>query len=408
MGVGARSPGRTEVHVSADTESLSLVDRTILRAASASPWLAALVLAAMVATVWVLVQASGGSETAMPHLFYLPIILATVPFGLRGSLATAAVAAVVVGPFMPLDVATGEAQEPVSWLIRGAVFLAVGSVASASLAVRERFYDQQLTSELRSAITHGVTGPILDRTLLPLVADILTARRFHPVYQPIYSLTDGSLLAVEALTRFDAEPSRTPDIWFAAAAEVGLGVDLEIAAIEEALAGVADLDPSITLSVNASPATLADPRLLDLVRVGTGRAITVEVTEHAVIEDYHLLKSHLAALRREGVLIAVDDAGAGVASMQHIVQLTPEVIKLDISLTQHVGSSPFRRALAGALIDFAHGSGALLVVEGIEEEADLEIWTALGAHAVQGYLVGRPGPLPPHLSSPLIAGIRTY
>ena len=165
------------------------------------------------------------------------------------------------------------------------------------------------------------------------------------------------------------------------------------------------LPAEVSLSVNASPATLGHPGLLDLVRACDGRELTVEVTEHAVIEDYHLMKERLVEIRALGVEIAVDDAGAGIASLQHIVQLAPEIIKLDISLTQHAGSSPFRRAMAGALIEFAHHSGARLVVEGIEDAADLALWSALGADAVQGYLVGYPAALPAPASSPLIVAM---
>src|SRR5690606_17744207 len=114
-----------------------------------------------------------------------------------------------------------------------------------------------------------------------------------------------------------------------------------------------DLPDAVAISLNASPTVVGDPRFLDLLGRLDGRAVTVEVTEHAVVEDYPVLADHVRALRETGALLAVDDAGAGVASLQHIVQLAPDSIKLDMSLTQQVGESPLRRALAGTLIDFA-------------------------------------------------------
>ncbi len=122
--------------------------------------------------------------------------------------------------------------------------------------------------------------------------------------------------------------------------------------------------------------------------------MTVEITEHAGIEDYDVLAARIEALRRAGIRIAVDDAGAGVASLRHIVQLAPHVIKLDISLTQGVATSPLRRALAGSLIEFAQQTGAQLLVEGIEDAEDLAIWTASARTPAQGYLIGRPSALP--------------
>ncbi|HEX5333202.1 MAG TPA: EAL domain-containing protein [Cellulomonas sp.] len=386
-------------------DSASLFNRAAVRGARAPAVLVLAVLVAMLIGIWLLVHATGGTKLALPHLFYLPIILAALSFGLRGAVVTALVATVLSGPAMPLDVPAGEPQTTAGWLLRGAMFLLVGAVAALALVVRQRADAQQLSTEIRSAMTSTPHDDRSHGALLPLIDAVIDGATFHPVFQPIYSLTDGRLVAVEALTRFDVQPYRTPDLWFAAAAHVGRGVELEIAAIAAAIVAAEDLPAEVSLSVNASPATLGHPGLLDLVRACDGRELTVEVTEHAVIEDYHLMKERLVEIRALGVQIAVDDAGAGIASLQHIVQLAPEIIKLDISLTQHAGSSPFRRAMAGALIEFAHRSGARLVVEGIEDAADLMLWSALGADAVQGYLVGYPGALPALASNPLIVAM---
>ena len=388
--------------------SASMLDRAARVGAGLPRWLAAIILAALLALVWVIVYQSGGTQRAMPHLFYIPIILSVIPFGIWGSTATALVATVLCGPLMPLNALTGEAQQTGSWLFRGMIFLLIGAVAYLSIAVRDRASEQRLATEVRNAIAlSAATHTEVDESLIPFIEDVLAKRQFHPVYQPVYSLADGDLLGVEALTRFDVEPYRTPDRWFAAAALSGHGIDLEIAAIEEAAKGTADLPRDVVLSVNASPATLGDRRLLDLFR-NTDRQFVVEITEHAVVEDYHLLQHTVHDLRALGVRIAVDDAGAGISSLRHIVQLAPETIKLDISLTQGVGTSPLRRALARALIEFAQRIGAQLIVEGIEEVSDLTTWTALGADAVQGFLVGRPGPLPVAANSALISTLRRF
>jgi len=383
-----------------------MLDRAARYGAGLPRWLAAIILVALLALVWLIVYKSGGTQRAMPHLFYIPIILAVLPFGLWGTSVTALVATVLCGPLMPMNALTGEAQQTGSWVFRGVMFLLIGAVAHLLIAVRDRAGEQRLSAEVQNAIAlSAATHAEVDESLLPLIEDVLKTRQFHPVYQPVYSLTDGDLLGVEALTRFDIEPYRTPDRWFAAAALSGHGTDLEIAAIEEAVKGTADLPRDVMLSVNASPATLGDRRLLDLVRA-TDRQFVVEITEHAVVEDYHLLQNTVHDLRALGVRIAVDDAGAGISSLRHIVQLAPETIKLDISLTQGVGTSPLRRALASALIEFAQRTGAQLIVEGIEEVSDLTTWTAMGADAVQGFLVGRPGALPVAANSALISSLR--
>ncbi|WP_161784012.1 EAL domain-containing protein [Cellulomonas carbonis] len=372
-----------------------LVERVVHRTSTVRPVTGLVVLAALVVGLGTLVWVAGGTSRATTHLFYVPILLGALLFRLRGATLVAVAASIATSPAMPMDVETGATQPPVMWLMRTAMFLVVGALAGTVVELRDRSFDQRLAADLMETLERpSVARTPVERALVPAVRQVLDERPFHTEFQPIYDLADGHLVAVEALTRFDCAPARTPDRWFAAAHAAGLGVELEIAAIEVALAAAADLPEGVGLGVNASPATVADARLLAAVRRFDRRPLTVEITEHAVIEDYPVLREALAALVCLGVDLAVDDAGAGFASLQHIVQLEPDVIKLDMSLAQDVAGSPLRRALATSLIEFTERSGARLVVEGIETLADLTAWASLGAHAVQGYAVGRPARLP--------------
>lgn len=228
------------------TPGLGWVARTVVRGAQVPAWVAVVVLSGLLAASWVAVYASGGTQRALPHLFYIPIILAALPFGLRGSIGTSLAATVLCGPLMPLNTLTGEQQQVGSWLFRLAMFVVIGSMASLALSLRDRVHEQQLSSEVRYAITQSESnGPQVDESLLPLIDEVIDSRAFHTVFQPIYSLTDGALVGVEALTRFDVEPYRTPDRWFAAAEHVGRGVELEIAAIEVALTTARLLSPAV-------------------------------------------------------------------------------------------------------------------------------------------------------------------
>jgi EAL domain-containing protein (putative c-di-GMP-specific phosphodiesterase class I) len=357
---------------------------------SAAVGLLTLLTAGAAATVWL----SGGSGHGLTLLLCLPVLVAALRFGTSGAVVVAAAAALVAGPLMPLSTATGEPQPTAVWVSRTGALLLVAVLAGAVVESRDRSAERRLAVDLRAIERPTPSRTTVDRDLLPLLPRVLAERRFRPVFQPIYDLADGRLLAVEAVTRFDGVPDRSPDRWFAAAHAAGLGVELELAAIEAALHGAQGLPTGVRLSCNASPATVADQRLVELVRAHPGRPLTMEITEHAVIEDYPLLREALAALVCLGVELAVDDAGAGFASLQHIVQLEPDVIKLDMSLTQDVASSPLRRALAASIVDFTERSGARLVVEGVETVEDLTAWAALGAQAVQGFAVGRPGLLP--------------
>lgn len=361
-------------------------------------WAQLVAVAALLAGCWLLVYGAGGTRTAFPHVFYIPIVLAALPFGVVGGLVAATVATLLCGPLMPLDVATGETQQLANWLIRGGFFVTVGGLAGTSTASLRRSFQaglsRQLQHELDLATAMVDVADSDDAGWELQIRRTLDQGAFRVVFQPIYALDDGRLLAVEALTRFDTEPVHPPDVWFTRAATAGLGVELELAAIKTALEASSALPAEVALSFNASPATLADERLLNLLDWHTGRLLIAEVTEHAVIDDYHHLDACLVALRSRGVKLAVDDAGAGFASLRHIVRLQPEYIKLDPSLTQDLGNDPVRRPLADCLVQFAHRTSSSIIVEGIETAGDLATWQDLGAHAAQGYLLGRPAPLP--------------
>jgi EAL domain-containing protein (putative c-di-GMP-specific phosphodiesterase class I) len=198
---------------------------------------------------------------------------------------------------------------------------------------------------------------------------------------------------VEALTRFFAEPQQGPDVWFAEAAEVGMGVDLELRAAFLALGALQRLPEGIYLSLNLSPEALISPRFREVLPDIPAGRLVVEITEHAPVDDYAVLREPIAELRARGGRLAVDDVGAGFASLRHILKLDPDVIKLDIGLTRHVDSDPGVRAVAAALIAFASEFGASVVSEGIETEEEAQSLRELGVSVGQGYGLGRPVPI---------------
>ncbi len=209
------------------------------------------------------------------------------------------------------------------------------------------------------------------------------------VYQPIYDL-DGALAGVEGLSRFDVEPIEPPDSWFNSAHEAGVGLDLELHAVEKALPALTRLSRRHFLGINSSPELIVSGRLeavfggVDLSRV------VLEITEHATVADYALLARALGPLRQRGARLAIDDAGAGYASMRHILKLSADIIKLDMSLTRDIDTDPSRRALAKGLISFAHDIGSGITAEGVETRAELETLRALGVDKVQGFYLDRP------------------
>jgi EAL domain-containing protein (putative c-di-GMP-specific phosphodiesterase class I) len=210
------------------------------------------------------------------------------------------------------------------------------------------------------------------------------------VYQPIVAIGSRKPVGFEALTRFsDGVP---PDVRFSEAREYGLAADYELAAVKAAVEGAHGLPGDAFLSLNLAPDVLVSSgRGLAQLLATAERMIVIEVTEHAQIDDYDVFRR---AVRLLGdVKIAVDDAGAGYASLRHILELGPTFAKLDVSLVRGIDGDPQRQALAAGLAHFASRGGCQLIAEGVEREAEARALEDLGVEFGQGYLFGRPEPM---------------
>ncbi len=211
-------------------------------------------------------------------------------------------------------------------------------------------------------------------------------------FQPIVDARTSSVIGVEGLSRFVEDPGAAPDVWFAEAAAVGLGTALELHAVRTAFAAAKQLPCHLYVSVNLSPAACLDPSLFDVITASgiDPRRLIVEVTEHSRVADYDPLTAALTALRAHGIRIAVDDAGAGFSSGQHILRIKPDVIKLDRGIITAIDTEPGQRALAAGLTAFAEHIGARVTAEGVETLGEARCVRELGIHSVQGYFYGRP------------------
>jgi PAS domain S-box-containing protein len=219
---------------------------------------------------------------------------------------------------------------------------------------------------------------------------IIDDRAFTPVFQPIIDIIRGGVVGYEALTRFD--DGVPPAIRFADAASIGLGLDLERATLEAALVAAKGLSRSRFLHLNVSPALVRARTDLNRLLGNGGSRLVLEITEHSGVGDYLEFQEAIASIGRS-VLLAVDDAGAGLASFRHIQELRPAFIKLDISLIRGIDTDPAKQALVAGMRHFARMTGRRLIAEGIETEAQAAALRALHIRLGQGYLFGRPAPL---------------
>jgi PAS domain S-box-containing protein len=224
------------------------------------------------------------------------------------------------------------------------------------------------------------------------VQRVLLSEDLRIAFQPLVELDTERVMGYEALSRFPGDPARTPDRWFADAWALGLGVPLELLAVKKAVRALDRMPGDVEISVNASPPTLAARGFMKCVGPHAGR-ITVELTEHLEIADYDEFRQAVAPLRSAGGRLAIDDFGAGFASLKHILSVQPDRIKLDISLTERVGESPLAHALTTALLSFAGEIGIEVIAEGIETEEELDSLTEIGVRLGQGFHFGVPAPL---------------
>jgi EAL domain-containing protein (putative c-di-GMP-specific phosphodiesterase class I) len=239
--------------------------------------------------------------------------------------------------------------------------------------------DAEIVEELREERTNLIRATIANRN-------------WETHFQPIVDLQRGNAIGTEALSRFADGSVRAPDEWFAEAAEVGLGVELEVAALDSALEQLPQLPSGLYLSLNASVETIMSDDFESRLDDVPAERIVLELTEHTRVNDYANFGRGLASMRSQGVRLAVDDTGAGFASLQHVLNLQPDIIKLDVGLTRGIDKDPARRALGRALLTFGLDAyDASIVAEGIETEGELEVLRALGCPCGQGFYLGRPG-----------------
>jgi EAL domain-containing protein (putative c-di-GMP-specific phosphodiesterase class I) len=231
------------------------------------------------------------------------------------------------------------------------------------------------------------------------VEEILASNELGMVFQPVVDLATGATVGHEALARF--ADGRPPNVWFEEADSSGLGVELDLLAITTALKAIPDDVPGY-LGVNANPATLASPRLRAMLQETDGRRrLLLELTEQQAVTEYELTRVGIDQMRQAGVLVALDELGSDAAALRQLVDLRPDVVKLDRSLVSHIDEDATQHAMAAAFTQLALGMGWTAMAVGIERHEELNACHAMGITYGQGYLLGRPAPLadPVHSSA---------
>ena len=244
---------------------------------------------------------------------------------------------------------------------------------------------------------------------LNLLDQVLLGRLVEPLFQPLIDLDRDVTVGYEALVRGPQGPLHRPAALFEVARRSGRLTELDWLCRERAVevARGSRLRHPLSLFINAEPETLlaSDGDAQRWSQFGDLRCYA-ELTERALAARPAALLRAVDQVREQDWGIAMDDVGADPASLALLPVVRPDVIKLDLHLlhtsTTHSSDTAVATTLHAALAQAAQ-SGAVVVAEGIETPQQLDLARALGAHYGQGYLLGRPGPLPSELNSPPLA-----
>lgn len=280
------------------------------------------------------------------------------------------------------------------------------AILHAGIAIIEHgvSWDDALYNAAKQAILHGQTaGAIKHSMRLRALRQLIDKQQIHPVYQPIMALQGDShtIFGYEALTRCrDNEWFDGPMQLFDFAEQEGMAYSLDRLAREKAIDGSASLQKQQKLFINVTAQIMNDPRftpgktlsLLERQHLSPHNVV-FEITERSYIHDFGAVKKVLEHYRKQGYQIAIDDVGAGYSSLQAIVELRPDYIKVDRSIIQHIDQDEVKEHILSTLVQLAHKIGIALIAEGIENEAELLRVKEMGVQLGQGYLLGRPGEL---------------
>lgn len=237
--------------------------------------------------------------------------------------------------------------------------------------------------------------------------DILENARLMTLLQPVLDLVEGRVMGYEALSRGPSNsPLHAPQTLFRVAEQHGLQTALDWACVRMALKTFAQLNLSGRLFVNLSPGSLLDASfapdalLAALTDVGmTSNQVVIEITENASALDYGELRQAVSKLHAAGIEVAIDDLGEGFSSLRLWSEIKPAFVKIDKHFIADIHQDPHKIQFVRSIRQLAEGAHSCVIAEGVESPSELAVLKDLGIRYAQGYLIGRPSPVPIRLPS---------
>ena len=238
--------------------------------------------------------------------------------------------------------------------------------------------------------------------LRPHLEHILENTRLTTLLQPVLDLMDGRIMGYEALSRGPSNsPLHAPQTLFHVAEHLGLLPALDWACLRTALKTFARLNLPGQLFVNLSPGSLLDASftpdamLASLANAGiASKRVVIEITESTPTLDYAHLRQVVTDLHAAGVEVAIDDLGEGFSSLRLWSELKPAFVKIDKHFIAGIHQDPHKIQFVRSIKLLAEGAHSHVIAEGVESPSELAVLKDLGIRFAQGYLIGRPSPVP--------------
>jgi diguanylate cyclase (GGDEF)-like protein len=237
-----------------------------------------------------------------------------------------------------------------------------------------------------------------------IVMTLRAGECFRCAKHPIVRLADEVQVGYELLTRGPAGPFEMPYDFFRIAIESNMLTRVDLRCLKTCIVAAGLLEKGSRFDVNLFPSTIIDTpieRLLDFFpqdkSIGT---FCVEISEQQFIGDPSYLKEHTAALQNAGILVGIDDVGFGRSSLESLILLEPDVVKVDIKYVAGISLDVQKQRLLRRLIGVVEALGAELIAEGVESREDLEMVKSMGVKYAQGYLWGYPSEVKEPLMPP--------
>jgi len=262
--------------------------------------------------------------------------------------------------------------------------------------------DSQVSAALREARDEAeLAARLSGRRRRQQLFELVLEGQVHSVYEPIVEVTTRTVFGYEALARGpEGTDLHSPAVLFAAASEQDLLFQLDCLCRQSGLAGARDLPGGAMLFLNVRPTTIHDPnfraealcRTLEVCRLRPSDVV-FEISEQESIGNFDIFREVRDEYRKLGFRIALDDTGAGYASLEAVVELSPDFIKVDRAFISRIDEDPARQELLRALRSVAEQINAQIIAEGLDTLEELETLGRLGIPYGQGWLFGKPHPL---------------